>query len=124
MKNICDILNESLLDPEDLDKAYEKRAELAIAKEFHDKTKKKTYGMDMLGHEVSPGDIIISSIGSSRGSKPAIGVVIEVARGCVAVCFDGDLSKMRKSVDGSYITQIACTDVIKIDEDIAKQIMK
>jgi hypothetical protein len=120
MKNICDILNESLLDPDDLDKSYEKLAELAIAKEFHDKTKKKTYGMDMLGHEVSPGDVVISTI----SSKPAIGVVIEVARGCVAVCFDGDLSKMRKAADGSYITRIACTDVIKINEDIAKQIMK
>lgn len=120
MKNILDMLNESLLDPEDLDKSYEKYALLVIAKEFHDKTKKKPYGMDMLGREVSPGDVVISTI----GSRPAIGVVIEVARGCVAVCFDGDLSKMRKSADGSYITRIACYDVIKIDEDIAKQIMK
>lgn len=120
MENICDILNESLLDPEDLDKSYEKYAQLSIAKEFYDKSKKKTYGMDMLGRDVSPGDVVISTI----GSKPAIGVVIEVARGCVAVCFDGDLSKMRKSADGSYVTRIACTDVIKINEDIVKQIMK
>lgn len=119
MKDICDILNESLLDPEDLDKSYEKLAELAIAKEFYDKTKKKTYGMDMLGREVTPGDIVISIV----NSKPAIGVVIEVARGCVAVCFDGNLSKMRKSADGSYITRTACFEVIKINEDIAKQIM-
>ena len=124
MKNICDILNESLLDPKDLAKISEKFDMLAIAKEFYDKTKKKIYGMDMLGREVSPGDVVISAIGSSRGSKPAIGVVIEVARGYVAICFDGDLSKMRKSADGSYITQIACTDVIKINEDITKQIMK
>lgn len=120
MKNICDILNESLLDSNDIDKSFENIDKLAIAKEFHDKTKKKTYGMDTLGHNVVPGDIVIST----NGSKPAIGIVIEVARGCVAICFDGDLSKMRKSVDGSYITRIACTDVIKINEDIAKQIMK
>lgn len=120
MKNILDMLNESLLDPEDLDKSYEKYALLAIAKEFHDKTKKKAYGMDMLGHNISPGDVVISA----NSLRPAIGIAIEVARGCVAVCFDGDLSRMRKSADGSYITRIACADVIKIDEDIAKQIMK
>lgn len=91
-----------------------------IIKGFFNKKRSKTpIEKDMFGKPLSIRDMVIAV----HQGRPMLGIIVEVARGCVAICFDGNLDKLKKSADGSYITPVGCYDVMKIELDIAKQLL-
>lgn len=108
MKN----LKESILDVNNdfnLDK-------LLLINQFFNKARNKSpKEIDMFGKELYKGDLVIANY---KG-RPMVGMIMEVARGCCAICFSGDVSNT-----GDYRTPIGCYDVLKINDNIIKQLLK
>lgn len=110
MMNLNEYIEESILDDEEVvDKKSEK---LMYVEEYMKKLRKKSpKDTDMMNNELKNSDLVLAVY---KG-RPTIGVVINVDRGCVEVCFDTYLKG--KTLLGTY-------DVLKINDTIVKELLK
>lgn len=126
MKELKDIFKESLLDDNGGEDLYQLADRLNIAKEYHKKVKStnKRATIDIMGNNLEVGDLVIfpRNIGCLR--RIAIGVVVYIRGAYIAICFDGDVEGMPKDASGGMKTIYLASNVLKINEDIAKQLIK
>ena len=110
MLNLKEYIKESILDDEEVvDKKLEN---LMYVEEYMKKLRKKSpKDIDMMNNELKNSDLVLAVY---KG-RPTIGMVINVDRGCVEVCFDTHLKG--KTLLGTY-------DVLKINDTIAKELLK
>lgn len=118
MKNLKDICNESIFDEESI---MDRMDDLIFIKDFYSKLRTKTpKDLDMIGKPLNVGDLVIAP---NRG-KPMPGIIMKIRNGAFAVCFTGIPEDMSRDASHDFRTNIGGYEIIKIDKDILKQIMK
>jgi hypothetical protein len=118
MKDINDILNESLLDDED--EVFDNGINRAIAEQFRTLMKSNpNKSVDVLGRELHEGDLVVfKCIGMS-----AIGVIEKIEGGRCATSF-GKRKNVISPKSGEIVVRERCCDMLKLTPEIAAQIMK
>lgn len=112
-------LQESIMDGEEV--VMSDLDNLIRIKEFYTRLRTKTpKDLDMLGKELHVGDMVIAP---NRG-KPMPGIIMKIRSGAFAVCFTGDPEDMSRDSSHDFRTNIGGYEMIKIDDDILKNIIK
>ena len=126
MKKLKDIFNESLLDDDGGEDLYQFADRLKIVKEYHEKTKStnRRAAVDIMGNTLEVGDLVIFA--RAHGSFPSMysGDVLSILGASVAICLDGNVKGIPKYASGGIKTIYLASNVLKINEDIAKQLIK
>lgn len=117
---------ESLLDDNSVEDLYQFADRLKIAKEYHEKVKttNRRAAIDIMGNNLEVGDLVIFARNIGYLHRISIGVVVHIRRAYVAICFDGDVEGVQKDASGGMRTIYLASNVLKINEDIAKQLIK
>ena len=119
MKDLKDICVESIFDGEEVN--MKSLDDLIKIKDFYNRLRSKTpKDLDMLGKELHVGDMVIAP---NRG-KPMPGIIMKIRNGAFAVCFTGDPEDMSRDSSHDFRTSIGGYEIIKIDDDILKNILK
>ena len=119
MKDIKELLNESIFDGEEAN--MKGLDDLIKIKDFYNKRRTKTpKELDMLSKELHEGDMVIAP---NRGT-PMPGIIMKIRNGAFAVCFTGDPEDMSRDASHDFRTNIGGYEIIKIDDDILKNILK
>lgn len=126
MKELKDIFVESLLDDKGGEDLYQFADRLKIAKEYHEKVKStnRRVAIDIIGNNLEVGDLVIFARNIGYLHRIVIGVVTHIRGAYVAICFDGNVEGMPKDASGGVKTIYLASNVLKINEDIAKQLIK
>ena len=126
MKELKDIFNESLLDDNGGEDLYQFADRLKIAKEYHEKVKStnRRAAVDIMGNALEVGDLVIFARNVGYLHRIYIGVVAYIRGAYIAICFDGNVKGIPKDASGRIKTIYLASDVLKINEDIAKQLIK
>ena len=112
-------LKESILDGEEV--VMKDLDRLIRVREFYSKVRSKTpKEIDMIGRPLEIGDLVIAP---NRG-KPMPGVIMKIHNGNFAVCFTGIPEDMSRDASHEFRTNICGYEIIKIDENILKSILK
>lgn len=118
MKDLKDIFYKGVFDEES---NMDKLEDLIMIKDFYSKRRTKTpKDLDMLGRELYEGDMVIAP---NRG-VPMPGIIMKIRNGAFAVCFTGNPDDMSRDASHDFRTTIGGYEIIKIDKDILKSILK
>lgn len=126
MRDLKNMFNESILSDEAGEDLFQLAGRLKIAKEYHEKVKStnRRAAIDIIGNNLEVGDLVIFARNIGYLHRIAIGVVVYIRGAYVAICFDGNVEGMQKDASGKMRTIYLASNVLKINEDIAKQIIK
>lgn len=126
MKELKDIFNESLLDDDGGEDLYQFADRLKIAKEYHEKVKStnRRAAVDIMGNTLEIGDLVIFARNDGYLHRTYIGVVVYIRGAYVTICFDGNVKGIPKDASGGIKTIYLASNLLKINEDIAKQLIK
>lgn len=126
MKELKDIFNESLLDDDGGENLYQFADRLKIVKEYHEKVKStnRRAAVDIMGNTLEVGDLVIFARNDGYLHRIYIGVVVYIKGAYGTICFDGNVKGIPKDASGGIKTIYLASNVLKINEDIAKQLIK
>lgn len=127
MRDLKNMFNESILSDEGGEDLYQFADRLALVKEFSGKyksTKTSRAAIDGMGNRLEVGDLVLFIKPKGYVNTIKLGVIVDIRGAFVAVCGDGDINNLPKDGSGKIRTDIHCSNILKVNEDIAKQIIK
>jgi hypothetical protein len=121
MKDINDILNESLLDDED--EIFDKGLPFSIMVQYNNMKKKRIVtDHDMFDNELKVGDLIL---GVYQG-RPSIGIIryIRTGMSVCAVQYTKEGNEVKRTPSGDYLTKTKTFEIVKISPEAGMGLIK